>query len=103
MSFDPCGSPPLSRVLKRLLRVRGARSWNRVRVPRQGGKFLTNPVERRLGKLHPTPGLQALPGLLGVVVVELLVTSERHHLAAAESESLTRDLFDQLIIAQSQV
>ena len=60
-------------------------------------------IKWRLGKLHLSVGLETLPGLLGEVGIGLLAINEHHVLAGVEPESLTRDPFDRLLLAQCQV
>jgi PIN domain nuclease of toxin-antitoxin system len=60
-------------------------------------------IKWRLGKLQLSVGLDALPGLLGEVGIELLAINEHHVLAGIEPEPLTRDPFDRLLLAQCVV
>jgi PIN domain nuclease of toxin-antitoxin system len=59
--------------------------------------------KQRIGKLQLAPSLQILPDLIDAMNMELLSITARHVLAAVESEPLTRDPFDRLLLAQCQI
>jgi PIN domain nuclease of toxin-antitoxin system len=60
-------------------------------------------VKCRLGKLHLSPGLAALPELVLGLGLTIVAINERHAVASLEPEPATRDPFDRMLLAQCQV
>ena len=60
-------------------------------------------IKCRLGKLKLTLDLADLPELLAGLGVRIIAIDERHALACAEPEPMTRDPFDRMLLAQCQV
>jgi PIN domain nuclease of toxin-antitoxin system len=60
-------------------------------------------IKRRLGKLHLTPSLAALPELVLGLGLAFVAINERHAVTSVEPEPLTRDPFDRMLLAQCQV
>ncbi len=60
-------------------------------------------IKWRLGKLRLTPKLGALPELLHDLGIQIVPINEHHALADVDPEPVTRDLFDRMLLAQSQI
>jgi len=60
-------------------------------------------IKWRLGKLQITPDLDALPGLINGMGIELVPINEQHVLIAIDPEPDTRDPFDRLLLAQCRI
>jgi PIN domain nuclease of toxin-antitoxin system len=60
-------------------------------------------IKCRLGKLKLTRDLADLPELLDGLGVRIVAIDERHALACAEPEPMTRDPFDRMLLGQCQV
>jgi PIN domain nuclease of toxin-antitoxin system len=60
-------------------------------------------IKARLGKLHLSADLSRLPDILTSGGLELIPINEHHVLAAVTPQPMTRDPFDQLLLAQCSV
>jgi PIN domain nuclease of toxin-antitoxin system len=60
-------------------------------------------IKFRLGKLKLKFPLDAAPGLLEALGIEIIEIAARHALALVDPEPCTRDPFDRLLLAQCRI